>query len=249
MGSAETIDEVVQGLDEIIDWAWESKSRLGYFPALYRKVTLEVKKGIAEGFFDDGPRMERLDVTFANRYLKAFRSYREGTPLTLSWKTAFEAADSGRYLIIQHLLLGMNAHINLDLGIATAQVSPGPQIAAIEGDFARINQILTRLIGDVQQDINQLSPWFWFLDKIGGRSDEKFAKFSLKEARKAAWRVAEDLAALRPELADEHIKVLDGVVKDLARLLEGRGPITRPVVWLVRRKECKDVRRIIDQLR
>ena len=41
---AKTIDEVIQQLDEIIDRSYWQKSRLGYFAALYRKVTIEVKK-------------------------------------------------------------------------------------------------------------------------------------------------------------------------------------------------------------
>ena len=57
---AETIDQVIQQLDDIIDWSLELNSRLGYFAALYRKVTLKVKGGISDGFFDDGQRMERL---------------------------------------------------------------------------------------------------------------------------------------------------------------------------------------------
>ncbi len=65
----------------------------GYFPALYRQVTLTVKQGIASGSFDDGPRMDRFD--------------------------AFQGTRSGQLIILQDLLVGINAHINLDLGVAT----------------------------------------------------------------------------------------------------------------------------------
>ena len=70
---ADTIDEVVERLTEIVEWSRAANSRLGYFAALYRKVTVKVHEGIADGFFDEGDRMERLDVIFANRYLEAFR--------------------------------------------------------------------------------------------------------------------------------------------------------------------------------
>ena len=59
--AAENIDQVIEQLDEIIDVARAEESRLGYFAALYRKVTIQVKKGIGENFFEDGARMERLD--------------------------------------------------------------------------------------------------------------------------------------------------------------------------------------------
>ncbi|MHC4105111.1 MAG: DUF5995 family protein [Planctomycetota bacterium] len=73
--SAKTIDEVIQQLDDIIDRPQGNRSRLGHFAALYLKVTLNVKEGISEGFFEDGERKERLDVIFANRYLEAFAQY------------------------------------------------------------------------------------------------------------------------------------------------------------------------------
>ena len=54
MGEAATVDEVVEHLDAIIGTSKSNGSRLGFFPALYRKVTIEVKDRIASGFFDDG---------------------------------------------------------------------------------------------------------------------------------------------------------------------------------------------------
>jgi len=44
---AQTIDKVITRLDEIISWAKRNASHLGYFPALYRKVTIDVKQGMA----------------------------------------------------------------------------------------------------------------------------------------------------------------------------------------------------------
>ena len=118
-----TIDEVIDRLDELIGWAATEKSRLGYFAALYRGVTVKVREGVATGAFEDGPRMERFDVIFANRYLDAVRVYREGNNPSRSWLFAFESAKGVRPVVLQHLLLGINAHINLDLGVAAAEVS------------------------------------------------------------------------------------------------------------------------------
>ena len=70
---ATNIKEVVAELDIIIERCINENNKLGMFAALYRKVTLQVEKGIAVGRFDDGARMERLDVVFANRYLEAFK--------------------------------------------------------------------------------------------------------------------------------------------------------------------------------
>ena len=49
---ASTIDEVIERLGEIIASARSERSRLGFFAALYRKVTVKVKEGIAAGKFE-----------------------------------------------------------------------------------------------------------------------------------------------------------------------------------------------------
>ncbi len=71
-----TIDEVLAELDQIILRARNERSRLGFFATLYRNVTIKVKEGIAAGLFEDGARMEKFDVTFANRYLAALERFR-----------------------------------------------------------------------------------------------------------------------------------------------------------------------------
>ena len=69
--AADPIDEILERLRAVVAWATEQDSRLGYFAAMYRRVTQEVKEAIHEGKFEDGPRMTRLDVIFAERYLAA----------------------------------------------------------------------------------------------------------------------------------------------------------------------------------
>ena len=100
---AQTIDDVIQRLDNIIDRAYSQKSRLGYFAALYRKVTIGVNEGIAEGIFEDGERMERLDVIFANFYLQALAQYRDNQATTRSWKFAFDASKRWWPIVEQQL--------------------------------------------------------------------------------------------------------------------------------------------------
>ena len=206
----QTIDEVVERLDALIEWARREHSRVGYFAAMYRGVTLRVHEGIIAGRFEDGELMERLDVAFANRYLEAVAQYRRGEATTQAWNVAFAAATSWRPIVLQHLLLGINAHINLDLGIAAAQTSPGTQLASLRRDFDSINNILWTMLDDVQDKLTLVSPLMSWLDSAGGRSDEVVMNFSIKRAREAAWRVAERLAPLGPEALHKEIGVLDG---------------------------------------
>jgi hypothetical protein len=92
----QTIDEVLAELDQIIHWARDARSRLGFFAALYRNVTIKVKEGIGTGFFEDGVRMEKFDVMFANRYLAALRAFAPGkTPASAGW-SPFKQPINGR---------------------------------------------------------------------------------------------------------------------------------------------------------
>lgn len=247
--TARTINEVIEQLDKVIDLARREKSRLGYFAALYRNVTMKVNEGILAGSFEDGARMERFDVAFANRYLEALERYKRGEEPSKCWRTTFRAADDWHPIVLQHLLLGINAHINLDLGIAAAQTSPGTQLASLRRDFDSINNILWTMLDDVQDKLTLVSPLMSWLDSAGGRSDEVVMNFSIKRAREAAWRVAERLAPLGPEALHKEIGVLDGWVDVLAGVIEYPPDSTIRLARLfVRLTEMRDVGRVIDVL-
>jgi hypothetical protein len=246
--AAETIDQVIEQLTDIMDQAYRDRSRLGFFAALYRQVTIQVKHGIANGRFADGPRMERLDVVFANRYLEAMQRFVRGELPPAAWLVAFRAASSWRLLILQHLLLGINAHINLDLGIAAAQVAPGDALPLLKSDFEAINTILATMLDAVQEDIGAVSPWLWLLDRIGGRTDEAIATFSLLRARDAAWNVAEKLAGLSPEAQARAISALDQQVAARARLIRTPGLFLSLGMLGIRLPESNDIPSIITRL-
>lgn len=246
---ARTIDEVVEHLDGLISHARRAECRLGYFAALYRNVTLKVREGILTGSFEDGERMERLDVTFANRYLDALEHYRRGEQTSKCWRTSFRAAESWHPIVLQHLLLGINAHINLDLGIAAAQTSPGAQLAGLREDFDGINDVLRATLDDVQDRLALVSSWMTALDRVGGRTDEAVMNFSVERAREAAWRVAQRLAPLGPEEMQKEIGVLDHWVDVLAFVVRyPPGVSARLASTFVRLTEVRDVARIIDIL-
>ena len=246
---AKNIDEVILQLDNIIDWAIDNKSRLGYFAGLYRKVTLEVKEGIIAGLFENGERMERLDVIFANRYLEAIAQNRNSKIPTVSWQLAFEASKKYWPIVLQHLLLGMNAHINLDLGIAAARTSPGEAIYDLKNDFNKINEILAALIDGVERELSQIWPALKLLDRIAGKTDEAVINFSIEKARDHAWKVAEDLAPL--EQADQMLRIneLDKQVAMLGGLIRNPGIIIGLVTKIIRIGERGTVPKIISILK
>ena len=245
---AATLDEVVARLDAVIAQARRDNSRLGFFACLYRSVTVRVRDGIAAGRFQDGPRMARLDVAFANRYLAALDAYQHGRPHTRSWTAAFDAGRGGSLLILQHLLLGMNAHINLDLGVAAAQTSPGRDLPALEHDFREISRLLGEMLDEVQDRLARVSPWMGVLDWIGARTDEEICTFCLGGSRDLAWRWAQRFSIVDSTRLQHEIGLLDAVVAELAKPIAKPAPLLRPVLAMVRLREPKDVGRVLDAL-
>lgn len=245
--AAGNIDEVVDELTKIVDDCIHRRSRLGFFAALYRKVTIRVRDDLAKGdVFEDNELMERLDVTFANRYLAAYDAYQSGAPCRECWQVGFDSAASSRPIIVQHLLLGVNAHINLDLGAAAAEISPGSEISELKNDFDRLNHILADLVGGVLRDVNQLSPWLALLDRVGGRTERATINFSIDVARRKAWEFAQELAKV--EGHSELINERDTVTASLGRLVRHPGMMLSTANLIIKAREVKDVRRIIEVL-
>ena len=245
---AATIGEVVSRLDAVIDRARRENSRLGLFACLYRSVTVRVAEGIRAGRFQDGPRMERLDVIFANRYLAALEAYQAGRRPTRSWQASFDAARGANLLILQHLLLGINAHINLDLGIAAAQTSPGAQINALKHDFDEISILLGEMLNEVQDKIARVSPWMGVLDRFGMRTDEEICTFCLGGSRDLAWKWAQRFATVDRARLPQEIEALDAVVAMMAKAIHKPHIWLRPILTAVRLREPKDVGRVLDAL-
>ena len=183
------IDSVIVEMDVLLDRAISTGDPRGHFTCVYRAVTARVRDGINAGEFIDNDRMHDFDVLFAGYYLDAVRAYDAGGQLSASWRTAFDHANAP-ILVLQHLLLGMNAHINLDLGIAAARTLPGDQIIELEGDFIRINEVLAKMVDEMQDAIATVSPWAGVVDRVGGRFDEIVTGWSLEHARSRAWRFA-----------------------------------------------------------
>ena len=245
---APTIDDIIHELDQIIDQSMQNNNRSGYFPALYRKVTIKVKEGIANSTFEDGPRMERLDVIFANRYLQAYNQHSQKELTTQSWEVTFLAANSYWPIVLQHLLMGMNAHINLDLGIAAAQTSPGREIDGLQNDFNTINTILASLVDQVENELAEVWPVLGFLDRAIGRTDEAVINFSMTKARDAAWNVAKRLAPLDESAQESEIKLIDESVAKIGRLVYKPGFLISSVTKIIRLGERSSVKDIIQIL-
>ncbi|MFK7786368.1 MAG: DUF5995 family protein [Crocinitomicaceae bacterium] len=245
---ANTIEKVIASLDQIIEDAKENESPLGYFAALYRLVTITVKNKLGTNYFDDDARMEKLDVVFANRYLDAYADYTEGKPISSSWEKAFEAAKEEKFIVLQHLLFGMNAHINLDLGIAAAEITTPETIGSLEDDFNKINTILGALTNEVQEDLSKIWPKLLWILKFFGRTDDHIVNFGMQIARDAAWKFANEVVVTNGEERKNVISEKDKKVAGYVQILKGKGWIERVVLKIIRKREIGTVKEKIEAL-
>jgi hypothetical protein len=246
---ATRIQEVIDFLDEIMQEAAKRNSPLGYFPALYRKVTIEIQNRINCQDFEDCGRMERLDVAFANRYFEAYSNYHKGKNITQSWEVAFEAAKDPNLTLFQHLFLGINAHICLDLGVASAQLLPGKQIWALKNDFDKVSDVLASMTDFVQEDVANVWKPMIIIDFLGGKYDEKFADWVIHSARKEAWQVATSFHNVNTEAHDAIIEKVDSNAAETARKLWKPNVYTQILAKAVRLTEKGSPAQIIQELR
>lgn len=246
-----TFDRAVADLSRIVDRCRDEASPLGVFPAMYRTVTLTVGEGIEAGVFDDGPLVERMVAVFAGLYFDAFDAYVDparGRRPPAAWELAFAFAQRRRGSICQHLLLGMNAHINLDLGIATARVSTQLDLPSFRDDYVRVNRVLFALLDELQDGLGSVSPWMSRLDRLGLGMDELCMRSGIAFARSQAWELAEALVAVPEEERWPLIAERDAWTARLGKLLCHRLSALHAANRLVAWREPRDQRLVIDAL-
>jgi hypothetical protein len=242
---ASSIEEVIVALEDIISSSIKTNSRLGYFAALYLKVTKSVQSGIANGQFQDGQRMEKLDIIFANRYLNAYYQWRNGQEPTASWKLAFQAAEKSSVLVLQQLLLGMSAHINLDLGIAAVEVSDNNPLPDIHGDFDSINTVISSLTYQVLAELDKVSPLLSLLGLHAGNSNSVLIQFSIDNARDGAWCFAEELYLKKDTGFDACTQERDQNILQLGNSIINQTGFLRFTTWIIHLFEWHSPSRII----
>lgn len=242
------IDRVTEAMRSIVATAKQQRSPSGYFAAMYLGVTRVVKDGLEQHRFTTPDRLSDLTAVFAQRYVDAWHVYQAGDEPTASWDVVFRGADLWRPTVLQHLLLGMNAHINLDLGIASAEVGPGDAIHDLRPDFEEINSVLAGLIQIIQGHLNAISPLYRFVDDVTGTADQAVINFSIARARAEAWKLATFLAAAAPAAAQQRIAEHDRVVAALGATILRPGPVLSTGLLAVRVTEKRNPAAIIDAL-
>lgn len=215
----------------------------GYFPALYSRVTTRIGASIEAGAFADGPGIDRFATGFASHYVDAARDHPRSS---ICWQACWNVAADRRLLIVQHLLLGINAHVNYDLSRAVVEVADERgDLPSIRHDFDVVNDVLADTYTDVIKDLDRVSRWVNGAARLGGG---RAFNFSLRMARARAWQAASTMYTLSPEGRRAYAGELDRYVSVLAYLITRPSPVVRPLFRLGRHLEERDTAKVVAAL-
>lgn len=246
---AQQLSDVAFIITEIKDECVKTQSPLGYFAALYIHVAQAIEQKVKEKAFEDNERLVSVDVTFVNLYIEAMNAAFANKPAKPHWQVVIDAAKSKSPLVLEYLLISMNAHINYDLSAAAAKAVKKEEMIGFQTDFERINAILFSLLDKVQDDVASIfTPLKWYL-KIGRKLDDTILRAVMSHIRDDAFANA-CLLSLCTE--NQWTVWSDQKMNEVAvlsrQLLHQRSNFVRIILRWVRHNERGTVAQKIDKL-
>ena len=188
---------------QVDSWHTANDTR-AIFLNCYMLMTRNVLLAVDNGEFADPVWVTRLLHRFADYYFEALDAFERADPATPPvWRLTHELARQPNVLVLQHLMLGVNAHINYDLVLTLAEIL-APEWADLNpdqrhlryADHTHVNNVIARTIDTVQdQVITRLTPAFFLVDKLLGRADE--------------WATARLIATWRDDVWHSAVRLLD----------------------------------------
>lgn len=206
-------------------------NRVGAFNSLYYTITDRVAGALRGPDVHDATFLELLDVEFAKRYFAALRLWGDGDDMTPdAWEVLFRRGQDKRVSRLAAAMLGVNAHINLDLAMALISTweKLGPPGDDTHPDYLLINKIFYQEIPPLRRRYS--TRWQLDLDALSGDLDDWSQKLLVLSTRAMAWDQAVRIWPLRhdPEDFARAQLVMDRATALLGEsLIVGDGLVTR----------------------
>ncbi|QWC84639.1 hypothetical protein KLP28_13855 [Nocardioidaceae bacterium] len=194
-----TVHGVIERMREI-DAELPPGDGVGVFNHMYLEVTQRIEAILAGGDqqlrFRDPETLAKLDVRFANLWLRAYDAAAAGGEVPTAWQPLFDARAGGRWPI-QYALGGMNTHIEHDLPLAVVDtcVRRGLDPEEIHADYEAVNVVLAQVESGIRRS---------FLTSVGQAADDRVgpavhlvSAWSIDKARDLSWTTVQLLWALR----------------------------------------------------
>ena len=190
-----------QGLACLEEHFIAAGDRRAIFASVYTLTTLRMAESIDAGSYVNTAWMKSYQTEFANHYRTALRAYALGnrSQVPSAWLKAFDSAVGGQTLIVQDVLLGMNAHIDFDLPFAIEAVGISPSTNSRYADHKRVNAVLAQVGDEIIAALGSLyGSHYAALDTALGPLDELLLATGMSAARQNAWNNAVLLTASTP---------------------------------------------------
>jgi hypothetical protein len=200
---------------------WEaSQDRRAIFLSCYSVMTRNMIHSLKSGVFHDEKWVDELLNHFADYYFRAHEVYESGSETAPPiWRLTFEAAQNPKVLAVQHLILGVNAHINFDLVLALVDMLEPEWMSLADigrrrrfQDHCTINTIIASSIDEVQDSIlERYSPGMSLIDRAFGHLDEMLISKLITHWRERVWQnAARCVNCSSPEERDDLIRQVEG---------------------------------------
>lgn len=192
---ASSLEEVIERMHRILEPLVDADDQRRHFHATYMRTMEAVEAEINRGGFRDPAWVERWDVRFADLYLEAFDAWEKGARPSRPWLVAFEASREPRIAPLRHVLLGMNAHINLDLPqalvatITDEEFDDQAVLARRSSDHVRIDDILMERVSLEDRELVRVERRGdrTLLDRLLMPLNRRATKRFIREARTKVW--------------------------------------------------------------
>lgn len=186
------IADVVRRMEQELARLEAEQDPARFFLGTYLRTTKAVGAAIDAGRFEDPAWVTRWDVVFADFYLDALAAHRrDPASAPPTWRKAFAAPAS--LPPEAHVLLGMNAHINVDMPQALLRVIPpedfenGDLVASRRRDHCRVDEILADRIGPEEAELERQGGRRTLFDRAMMPVNRRASRRFLKEARRHVW--------------------------------------------------------------
>ena len=204
---------VVKKMEDIAH-QWENqKDPRAIFLRCYSMMSANMMQALEENRFENKAWVQQLLHRFADYYFDALACFDCGETVPVVWQHVHQLSTHKKLHVLQHLLLGVNAHINYDLVLTLYdmlkddwQKLPPSKRQSRYLDHITVNTIIAETIDKVQDEVvEQYAPSMKFIDRIMGRIDEKLLVGLITKWRESVWENAVQM--LNAQEADQKEKI------------------------------------------
>ncbi|MFO7824811.1 MAG: DUF5995 family protein [Cyclobacterium sp.] len=193
--------------DRVENWKNTGDQR-HVFLGCYSMMSHNMYTALTKEQFLNADWVGRLLLRFSEYYFEALAHYEENPKVSPAvWRQVHDASLNPEINVTQHLLLGVNAHINYDLPLALYdclveswnQLSE-PDKHSLRTDHELVNEIIADTIDAVQDSIINPSSWSMAaIDVLMGRLDEWLLSKLISSWRNEVWEVNLELLSCPTE--------------------------------------------------